>query len=338
MTTSNAEGAGLAALHQEMARQNGDAIASFAAATDLAAQIAASIRRTGRLLLLGMGASHGLGRAVQPIYRQLGIDAVALPLSEQLDQPLPLAGRTILVTSQSGKSAEAVRWLQETAPDSDAFGLTMDRASSLAQALPSLIGVGGVEKAFAATRSATVTLALQAAVLDALGADAAPMLRILGMTGQPDVRRAVAALSQVRTVVTSGRRLCGLAEVLALGMTELSRLPCHALESGQFRHGPMEMLGPLVGVVLLRAADPDADLVRGLAEGCVEAGSPVVMLDASGQAPVAGTVTIAVEEAADLAALAALLPVAQRLMIGFAAGRVADVGTPVRSQKVTSTE
>ena len=62
----------------------------------MATKVAASLKRTGRLLLLGMGGSHAVSRAVEPLYRALGIDAIAMPLSEQLGQPLPLAGRTVL--------------------------------------------------------------------------------------------------------------------------------------------------------------------------------------------------------------------------------------------------
>jgi hypothetical protein len=43
---------------------------------------------TRPLLLLGMGGSHAVGRAVEPLYRALGIDAIAVPLSEQLGEPL----------------------------------------------------------------------------------------------------------------------------------------------------------------------------------------------------------------------------------------------------------
>ena len=93
---------GLAAIDREMARQHSDAIASFQDNAVMATKIATSIRRSGRLLLLGMGGSHAVGRAVEPLYRAHGIDAIALPLSEQLGQPLPLAGRTVVVTSQSG--------------------------------------------------------------------------------------------------------------------------------------------------------------------------------------------------------------------------------------------
>ena len=49
--------------------------------------------------------------------------------------------------------------------------MTLDPASTLGRALPCLVGAGGGEVAFAATRSLTVTLALHAAVLAALGDD-----------------------------------------------------------------------------------------------------------------------------------------------------------------------
>lgn len=103
----------LAALNAEMDRQMTDAKTSLVGARGRALEVAASIRRTGRLVLLGMGGSHAVGRIVEPVYRAHGIDAIALPLSEQLTQPLPLHGRTVIVTSQSGESAEVVRWFRE---------------------------------------------------------------------------------------------------------------------------------------------------------------------------------------------------------------------------------
>ena len=334
----SAKPAGLVAIEREMARQRKDALSSFTDAEERASAVAASIRRTGRLLLLGMGASHGLNRAVEPLFRGHGVDAVALPLSEQLDQPLSIEGRTVIVTSQSGESAEVVRWLKAAEPGADAFGLTMDAGSTLARSLPSLLGAGGVETAFAATRSTFVGVALHAAVLSALGTGPAPFLQALRTPTDPGIADAVAALAGVRSIVTSARRLQGLAEVLALGLTELSRLPCFALECGQLRHGPMEMLGPEVGAVFLCGDDATGELVRGLAEAVAATGAPTIVLDASGRAPATGAVTVDAGRHDGIAALASLLPIAQRLMIGVAATRVADVGTPVRSQKITRTE
>ena len=338
MTAEKPRPAGLVAIDHEMARQHADARASFENNAAMAAIVAASIRKTGRLLLLGMGGSHAVSRAVEPLYRALGIDALALPLSEQLGQPVPLDGKTVLVTSQSGESAEVVRWFAEAGSTTDIFGLTLEGGSFLARTAPCLVGAGGTEQAFAATRSLTVSFALHLAVLAALGEDPSAALGALDQKQNFDIAQALAALAQVTTIVTSGRRLQGVAEALALGLTELSRLPCFSLEGGQLRHGPMEMLGPKIGVILFRGNDPTAELVTAMATSVVEAGAPLIIFDASGQPAVAGAVTLSFKSASGLAAVFAMLPVAQRLMIAFADSRVDNAGTPVRSTKITRSE
>ncbi|MGO6681603.1 SIS domain-containing protein [Rhizobium leguminosarum] len=338
MTIERPRPAGLAAIDREMARQHADAITSYEAAQPMAARAAASLKKTGRLLLIGMGGSHAVNRAVEPLYRALGIDAVALPLSEQLGQPLPIAGRTIFVTSQSGESAEVLRWFSETGGTEETFGLTLEGNSFLARTAPSLVGSGGTELAFAATRSLTVTFALHLAILAALGENPDAALAALKAPEDHDIAATLSALENVATIVTSGRRLQGIAEALALGLTELSRRPCFSLEGGQLRHGPMEMLGPEIGVVLFRGMDETADLVTAMATSAVETGAPVILFDASSEAPVAGAVTIRFAPATGLAAIFAMLPVAQRLMIAFADTRVENAGTPVRSTKITRSE
>lgn len=329
---------GLLAIDREMARQHADTLASYDAAKTGARTIAASLRKTKKLLLLGMGGSHAVGRAVEPLYRALGIEAIALPLSEQLGQPLSLEERTVIVASQSGESAEVVRWFRETGGNTDTFGLTLEGASFLARTVTSLIGVGGTELAFAATRSLMVTFGLHLAILTALGADPSAALAVLDAPEAPDIIPALDALTTVNTVVTSGRRLQGLAEALALGLTELSRLPCFSLEGGQLRHGPMEMLGPDIGVVLFRGNDSTARLVTAMAVSAVNTGAPVIIFDTSGNEPVAGTVSISFRPTTGLAAIFAMLPTAQRFMIDFAEARVDDAGTPVRSSKITRSE
>ncbi|MFS8112636.1 SIS domain-containing protein [Rhizobium jaguaris] len=338
MTEQKTRPTGLVAIDREMARQHADAVASYESASEMAAKAAASLKRTGKLLLLGMGGSHAANRAVEPLYRTLGIDAIALPLSEQLGQPLSSKGRTILVTSQSGESAEVVRWFNEAGGTDETFGLTLEGHSFLAKTAPSLVGAGGTELAFAATRSLTVTFALHLAILAALGEDPAAALAVLKSPPDIDIAAALAALGKVQTAVTSGRRLQGVAEALALGLTELSRRPCFSLEGGQLRHGPMEMLGPNIGVVLFRGRDNTTSLVTAMIVSAVETGAPTVVFDASGEEPVPGAVTLRFEPATGLAAIFTMLPVAQRLMIAFAEARVDNAGTPVRSTKITRSE
>jgi fructoselysine-6-P-deglycase FrlB-like protein len=338
MTSIGNRPAGLQAIDREMARQSADAIASYEDNAEQAKTVVASIRRTGRLLLLGMGGSHAVNRAVEPLYRGHGIEAIAVTLSEQLGMPLPIEERTVLITSQSGESAEVLRWFAETGGTGDTFGLTLEGTSFLARSAPSLVGAGGSELAFAATRSLTVSFALHLAILAALGTDPAPVLAALRAPAEVDIEPALSAFGDVAAVVTSGRRLQGLAEALALGLTELSRRPCFSLEGGQLRHGPMEMLGAEVGVVLFRGRDATLDLVTAMAVSAVETSAPVVVFDCSGKPPVEGATTLSFAPADGLAAILAMLPVAQRFMIAFAAARVENAGTPVRSTKITRSE
>src|SRR3546814_9543881 len=116
---------------------------------------------------------------------------------------------------------------------------------------------------------------------------------------------------------------------------ELGRVPVLSLEGGQFRHGPLEILTGRTGVVLLRTAGTDGERSGDLARTVVEAGAPVVVLDASGAAPVEGAVTVPCPIGADFTAMLGMLPVLQRLTIGLAGAFVEDVGVPVRSSKGT---
>lgn len=336
--TSTENGEGLRALEREMARQHEDALASIAAAGARASTIAAAIRQRKRLILLGMGGSHAVNRMAEVEYRALGIQAVALTLSEQLYSPLDLEESAVILTSQSGESVEVVRALEPLRGHSTAFGLTLEGSSTLARALPSLIGTGGTEHAFAATRSLMVTLALHTAILAELGLDAGPALETLKAQSTVDVGAALELLRDCHTVLFSARSLRGLAEAVALTSMELARMPAYALEGGQLRHGPMEILGPDVGVVLFSAREPAAALNRSMARDAIAAQSPTVLFDASDQEGAGGDVTLRLPPAQGLAAIFSMLPPAQRLAIGLASQRVSDVGTPRRSTKITRVE
>src|SRR5262249_2967717 len=153
----------------------------------------------------------------------------------------------------------------------DVYGLTLEAGSSLGKAVPCLVGHGGTEHAFAATRSLMISLALHLRVMAELGDDPEPVLRALNAPHQPDLRHAVEALRHCRAIVFSGRILRGLAEAAALGLMELGRMPSYALEGGQFRHGPLEILEPSLGVVILRAEEAAASVSETLLRDSIEA-------------------------------------------------------------------
>ena len=327
---------GLTLIRDEMRRQHGDALAGYDAAGDIAIRIAASIQQGNRLLLIGMGGSHWVNRAVEPLYRSLGVDASAIMASEWLEQGLPDAARTAILTSQSGASGEIVALLQKPVALERRFGLTLESDSPLGRALPSLIGAGGTERAFAATRSLLISLALHGAVLAKLGLDMTAALDLLHRPLAADVTKAVAATARFPAFIFSGKgTLQGIAEAGALSLMELARVPALALEAGQFRHGPLEILGPDIGVILLRGAGSLGDAAPGLAETVVSAGGQPVIFDASGAAAVPGAITIAFPKLDGLAAIFALLPSLQLLLVEIAIRKVDRVGEPLRSTKIT---
>ena len=330
---------GLDLLNVERARQHGDALASFEAARGPAARIAESLNRTKRLLLIGMGGSHYVNRAVEPAYRARGIDATAITASELLAAPLPDRVRTAILTSQSGGSGEVLQLLDQAAGQEERFGITLEADSALAQRIPVLVGAGGTEKAFAATRSLLICLALHAAVLAELGEDLAPSLGYLRKPLERPVDAALQVLAQKKVIIVSGRgALAGLAEAGALCLMELGRLPVMAMEGGQFRHGPLEILNPAIGVILLRGPGEDPRLNQKLVATCREAGATPVVFDLSGEAMLEGAVTIDFPAASGFAAAFALLPSLQRLMIDLAGRHVPRVGEPLRTSKVTGIE
>jgi fructoselysine-6-P-deglycase FrlB-like protein len=330
-------GQGLTMIRAEMARQHADARASYAGAGEAAERVAASIRRTGRLTLLAMGGSHWVNRAAAVLYRQAGIEVGAEVLSEILVAPLPDLERTVLITSQSGASGEVVAYLDTPAGRAERFGLTLDPASPLGRRIPSLAGVGGAERAFAATRSILVSHALHLALLAELGVPPAAALAVLDAPPLPPTDAALSLLGSATSYILSGRaELQGVAESGALCIMELARLPGLGLEGGQLRHGPMEMLSPQTGIILLRASGPSAALAPGLAAACRAAGAPVAVFDVSGEAAIPDTVTIRLPRSEGMAAIFTVLPALQTLLVDLAAARLPDVGEPVRSTKVTT--
>lgn len=329
---------GLDLLTSEMSRQYADARETLTAC-DAAAQAAARhIRARGRLMLLGMGGSHWVNRIAEPHYRAARIDATAQALSEYMRAPLP-GDPALLLTSQSGASGEVARFLSGR-DDRDIIGLTLAPESRLARVGLPVLGAGGVELAYAATRSLLVTIALHAAILRALGLPDDDLAAVLTAPAPlADIAPAIAKLAQARNAVFVARgALQGVADAAALSLMELARIPVLALEAGQFRHGPFEMAGPETAVVFLRGIGEMGENIDGLARELLGHGLSPIVFDLSGCPPIAGCITVALPPLTDLAAAAAALVALQTVVVAAATHMVPDVGTPLRSTKVTSGE
>jgi fructoselysine-6-P-deglycase FrlB-like protein len=280
---------GIAQLRAEMARQHDDALASFESVQGLAGCIADSLRVRGRLALIGMGGSHWINRAACPHYIGAGLDATAHVASEYLRSPLP-GSPAMLVTSQSGNSGEILRLLETGLVSDAAWGLTLTPEGGLARALPSLVGVGGPEMAYAATRSLLVTLAQHAAILNALGDDMTKALTALAEPATVDTAEREAGIEhlaacRVAVMVARGGDQ-GVMDAAALCLMEIARIPVLGLEAGQFRHGPFEMIDADTAVVFLRGQGAAEDDIAPLARETASHGITPVVFDASGGAAV----------------------------------------------------
>lgn len=330
---------GMKQLAAETGRQFADARATWDAVRPLAGEHARRIEASGRLLLLGMGGSHWINRAAEPHYRAAGIDATSHVLSEYMRAPAPDRDHVTILTSQSGSSGEVVRYLKASQGAAWMIGMTLDPASPLATGTNALIGAGGVELAYAATRSLLVTLTMHAAILEALGIDMGPFRAVLDNPVSGDTSEAETILAGCENAVLVARgAMQGVADAAALSFMELARIPVLGLEAGQFRHGPFEMVNRDSAVVFLRGQDAEGDNIDGLARECVAYGLVPVIFDFSGQADVPGCVTVRLPGARGMAGAAAVLPILQKAIIAAADRMVADAGMPLRSKKVTSGE
>jgi glucosamine--fructose-6-phosphate aminotransferase (isomerizing) len=154
-----------------------------------------------------------------------------------------------------------------------------------------------------------------------------------------ELDEAVAALAGAEAVFVTGRGpLHGLAEYVALLLTELARVPCAALEAAQFRHGPREAAGAALAVLALTARGPTTALLRRFAAEVAGLGSPTVLLDAGEPAQTAGVLTLTLPPVDELAAVLPMAVLAQQLAVGLAEARGVRPGVPLHSSKVTREE
>ncbi len=328
---------GLQRMVFEMDRQCSDALHTLSEMKPTASRIAKRIRDAGAVTIYGMGGSHHVNRIAERLYLDAGISCRSINASDALMERPVRADGVSLFTSQSGESGEIVELLSIVAPGNYTAGLTLDDKSTLTKTVNDvMVGHGGPETAFAATRSITLTLAMHAAILQELGLDQSEFVSVMGEGSPSALGDAADGLSTVSAVVISGRHvLAGVAGSASLSLMELARVPTIGFETGQFRHGPFEMLGGNIGVILLRSAGRDIDSIPQLVRASEDAGCPTLLLDTSGKSCAAAN-RIEMRTLADLGAAAQILLTLQHLNIQIAVARIADgVGTPLRTSKVT---
>lgn len=317
------------------------------------AALAAEVRASGELLLSGMGASLHAAEAVASLLRRQGVRAWTLPTSELLHYGASLPVAPLLLISQSGASAEIVRLLERR--PYGVHGLTLDPDAPLA-AHGGLVMPGGPERAFAATRSFTSTVAALAMLAHELGVpvDLAGMPAALERALEQEDRVAplVEAYQGPTALFFTGRGpLHGLANYAALLVMEMCRLPAAGFEAAQLRHGPLEVGRPDIVVTAFAAEGATRDLTLRLARDVAATGARSVLLDASRReagddagdragdhAGDAGVLRWPLEPLSEAEAIAPLAVPCQLAAYRLAQARGIAPGVPLRSSKVTREE
>lgn len=310
-------------------------------------------RSWGRIVLTGMGSSHFVGT---PTWRRLvglGHNAWTIDTGDLLDNINLITGETLLiVTSQSGASGEITELLARRQAGQVAagflVGIANDPDSPLARSadlyLPSHSGAEATVSTKSYLNSMAVHRLLQATfAYEDVGMvcklelrDAADAVQaMIDSVDLVDIARATAHHPSRRLAYIGSRDTAATALFAALITKEASKVPAEGYIAGQFRHGPLELAGDGLTVVIFAPDRHQPDLgLRRLATDLLATGSKVMMV---GDDKVEAHINVPVGGTTALAALAAGSVVAELFAVELAVANGVVPGAFVYGSKITTT-
>lgn len=243
---------------------------------------AASVRRSlahvaplepGALVaLVGIGASEHVARSAAPVWRELGIRAVAVSAAELQGSELPLAD-VYVAMSESGRSAETVAALRG-APGRR-IGITNDPSSPLTEVVDEVVPLGSGPDSPIYTTGYTATLQAIGLLGEQWAGTTSDWATLPEQVARvtDDSREIVASVAdafehaRIVDVVATGASVATAGEG-ALMMRESARLHTATHETFNYLHGPMEPVDAEAACVVVGAAR-ELRLARELADlGC----------------------------------------------------------------------
>lgn len=248
-----------------------------------------------RIVLTGMGSSHNAAYPAWLKLTGLPIPVLHLNTAELLHYGRGLLdGRTLLwMNSQSGRSAEVVRLLEECREQRPTFLLSMtnDLQSPLAGSADLAVPLLAGPEATVSTKTYINMLALLLLAVDGLSGGnwldlqeqmqtAADALEQYLADWEGQVAGLDRMLGEVEKLVILGRG-ASMAAVWngALIQKEAAKFQGEALNAADFRHGPLEMVSPRLTVLVLAGDRQTAHLNRTLAVEILQYGGKAFWLD-----------------------------------------------------------
>jgi glutamine---fructose-6-phosphate transaminase (isomerizing) len=298
-------------------------------------------------VLTGMGSSF---HALNPLLLQLtesGLPAVLVETSELIHYSRRLLAPNFLIVavSQSGSSAEIVRFLQLNRRRAPLIAVTNTAGSPLAKRSDAVICTrAGEESSVSCKTYLTALLALKylgdqlcrvpcARTRRELRAALAPVTAYLGRWRE-HVEFLAPKLDGIRQLFLVGRGpSLAAAGTGALILKESARFPAEGLSSAAFRHGPFEMLGPESFILVFGGVPRTRELNTRLLEDIrKQDGRAEFVAEGSG----AGTLCLASVPPSILPVLE-ILPV-QMMTLALAALSGREPGKFRLASKITTTE
>ncbi len=300
-----------------------------------------------RVVLAGMGGSFAAMQTAALRLIENGIDAHTIEASELLYyQRGLLTAKTLLVLiSQSGKTVEIVRLLDELEGKLPIVGVTNDASSPLATRSTVALNIQAGPEATVATKTYTCTVAALHLLTEALiGGD----VEAVAMSVKQNADALREWLPQFGERVTLAADLIGIPSYMtflgrgysrrsamagALCIKETAKLSTDSMVAGQYRHGPVEVVQPGSVVVMFSAPGPASALHSPLSEYLSGLGVKVIAIGAA----LPGTFTLELPLAEPYNALIEMVPV-QLLAAELAARQGFEVGKFRYIAKVTTVE
>ncbi|MFM8320746.1 MAG: SIS domain-containing protein [Chloroflexota bacterium] len=245
-----------------------------------------------RILITGMGASYCAGYPASLQLAKSGLPVVWSDAAELLHYtPAQLTRRSLLwIISQSGRSVEVTALLDLARRQGveAVLGTTNDLSSPLGQGAAVAMAIYAEPELTVSTRTYLNTLAsTQLAAVALLGEDLAPCRAELEsaageMAAYLADWDAQLALAAARVGTPPALALLGRGASLsaavggALVLAEAAKYPALGMHTAEFRHGPLEMAGPGLTVLVYAGAAQTAALNRRMLDDLLAGGSPAL--------------------------------------------------------------
>lgn len=308
----------------------------------------APAREFGRVVLTGMGSSWYAQYPLHLALHRCGLSSSWVETSELLlgYESLYRTDTLVVAVSQSGESAEIVNLLKRRQEFGAILGVTNAPESTLGRNATSTWLLHAGQEATVSCKTYLATLALLHVLSAALtgGQVTQALADLRGIIPfvtnylrnvDAHVGAMAGAVSGVRSVFVTGRGASlATAGTGGLILKESTRRHAEGMSAAGFRHGPLEMVGADVQVLVCAGGPSVAGLHRRLVSDIIQAGGRAALIGAGDDVEEVFKVP---EVPASLLPLVEILPV-QMLSLALAARDGIEAGRFQRASKITTQE